>query len=54
VSIRDAAARLAVGEREVWKLVGNGALPSLKLGRRRLIPSDALDAFIAARLEDAS
>jgi excisionase family DNA binding protein len=54
VSIPDAAVRLAVGEREVWKLVGNGTLPSLKLGRRRLITSDSLDAFIAARLDDAS
>lgn len=36
-----------VTERYVWTLLSTGELESVKIGARRLIPAEAIDAFIA-------
>ncbi len=38
----------AITDRYVWKLVETGALRSVKIGRRRLIPHDALAEYLAS------
>ena len=42
---------LGIGRTFVYELMATGRLESLKLNRRRLVPRDALDAFIAAERE---
>jgi excisionase family DNA binding protein len=48
-SVETAAKLLRVSERSVVNWIRSGALPSLKVGRRRLIRRSALDAFLAER-----
>ena len=47
VDIREAGRRLSLSPRTVAKLVSRRQLPSLKVGRRRIIPVAALEAFIS-------
>jgi excisionase family DNA binding protein len=47
VSVKKAADALGVGERTAWELVKQGTLPSVKLGRRRLVPLHALESLLA-------
>jgi len=42
---------LGVGRSFVYVLLAKGQLESIKLGKRRLIPRAALEAFIAAQRE---
>jgi excisionase family DNA binding protein len=49
LSIRQAARVLGVCRTVVYELIRDGELKSIKIGRRRLISSDAVDAFIAGR-----
>ena len=35
-----------VTERYVWTLLSTGELESVKIGARRLVPTEALDAFL--------
>jgi excisionase family DNA binding protein len=40
-----------LGKTTIKSLVYSGELESIKVGRRRLIPVESIDKFIAARLE---
>lgn len=46
-SVKDAAELLSVDKNTVYQLAYSGRLATVKLGRRRLVPSEALDALIA-------
>lgn len=46
VSIAEAARRLGLSVRTVATLVSRNELPSRKVGRRRIIPVSALEAFM--------
>jgi len=46
LTVEEAATQLGVGRTACFGLVANGALRSLKVGRRRLIPADAIDEFL--------
>ena len=46
VGVPEAARRLGVSTRTVGTLVARHQLPSRKIGRRRIIPVAALEAFI--------
>jgi excisionase family DNA binding protein len=46
-SVRDVADRLHVSQRHVQRMVKTGELPSVKLGRRRLIPRTVLVRWLA-------
>lgn len=49
VSIQAVAEQLAISTRTVARLIANGDLPSVKIGRRRLIRVEALRAWLAGR-----
>lgn len=49
----EAAELLSISRRVVDRLVRDGELDSVKLGRRRLVPHDALEDYVA-RLVKAS
>ncbi len=49
LSIKSVADKLGVSERYIATLIASGSLPSLKLGRRRLVRETALLAFLAQR-----
>lgn len=46
LTVKDAANRLKVSQRFVAKLIAERRLPSLKLGRRRLVREAALAAYL--------
>lgn len=43
----EAQARLGVGRSTLYNLIADGEIEVVHIGRRALIPSDAIDAFIA-------
>jgi len=45
IDIREAARRLSISPRTVAALISRRELPSRKVGRRRIIPVVALEAF---------
>ena len=44
LSVPESAATLGVSTRHAWSLVRSGALPSVRLGRRVLVPMWALES----------
>lgn len=46
VGIAEAARRLGVSGRTLATLISQNELPSCKIGRRRIIPVTALEAFV--------
>ncbi|MFW5934108.1 MAG: excisionase family DNA-binding protein [Actinomycetota bacterium] len=56
LSVQAAARALGISEAACWQLVdqGNGPLRSLKVGRRRLIPRQWLDEYVAELVTEAS
>lgn len=51
LSVPEAAARLGIGKRSVWRMLDTGELPSIRLGRRRLIDPRDLASLIERRRE---
>jgi excisionase family DNA binding protein len=49
-SVREAARELGIGRDSAYQLVRTGRLRSITVGRRRLIPSSELQAFIAREM----
>jgi excisionase family DNA binding protein len=49
LSVDEAAAALGCGRTLVYDEIGAGRLRSLRVGRRRLVPSGAIADYIAAR-----
>lgn len=52
VPVEEAAAILSLGRSKVFELLAAGEIESLKIGRRRLIPRQALDAFVTRECQD--
>lgn len=46
LSADEAAHALNIGNSKVWELIASGEIASVKIGSRRLIRREALDAFI--------
>jgi excisionase family DNA binding protein len=44
--VEEAAQLLGVGRSQAFELISRGELESVKIGRRRLVPRDAIDAYI--------
>lgn len=47
LSVKQAAKRLNLSRSKVYELLASGRLPSVSIGRRRLVPADALAELIA-------
>ena len=48
LTVEDAAQALALGRTKIYELVESGALRSVKIGRARRIPVQALGEFVEA------
>jgi excisionase family DNA binding protein len=48
LSVEEAAERLGLGRSATYGLLAAGRLRSFRVGRRRLVPASAVDAFIEA------
>jgi excisionase family DNA binding protein len=46
LTIEEAAERLSIGRTLMYSLVKAGAVESVRIGRLRRVPADALDAFL--------
>lgn len=49
LSIDDAAHTLGIGRTRLYALMDDGSLPSLHVGKRRMVRRADVEAFIAAR-----
>jgi excisionase family DNA binding protein len=54
VSISEAARLLGLSERKVWELKATGELPCRRVGRRVLVPVEALRAFLSGGKDSAT
>ncbi len=50
LDVQNAARLLSISVRRCWKLIHDGTLSSLKLGRRRLVPRSELVRLIERQL----
>ena len=48
-SLKEVAERLRISRTSVWRLVRRRDLPIVRIGSRRLVRSEDLEAFIASR-----
>ena len=46
LTMEDAAERLCIGRTMMYSLVKAGAIESVRIGRLRRVPAEALDAFV--------
>lgn len=54
VTVPEAAERLTISERQVYRLLASGELQAVRIGRACRIPTKKLEEFIAALLLDAT
>lgn len=54
IGVLDAAASLSITKRELYRRIAAGEIESVRIGRRRLIPADALDAYVARLRREAA
>ena len=52
LTVRQAAETLALGQTEIWRLIGRGDLPSVKLGRSRRVVVAGLEEYVRVRLAE--
>jgi excisionase family DNA binding protein len=46
-SIPDAADKLSISARVLERLISDGKVSTVKIGRRRLVPAEALEEYVA-------
>lgn len=51
VSVREVREITGLGETTIWKLIREGNLRVVRVGRRTLVPMSEIDALIDGRLE---
>ena len=44
--VEEAAQLLGIGRSQLFELIGRSELESVKIGRRRLVPRDAIDSYV--------
>ncbi|MGW0061846.1 helix-turn-helix domain-containing protein [Streptosporangium sandarakinum] len=54
VSATEASVMLGIGKTKVYELMASGELRSVKIGRSRRIPVEALTAFVSAIVQEAA
>ena len=45
-TVTETAERLRIGKRTAERLIATGEIPSVKIGKRRLVSQDALDRYL--------
>jgi hypothetical protein len=45
-TIKDVQAALRISHATAWRLIGTGALKTVRIGRRRLVTDESLDAVV--------
>lgn len=48
-TVDEAAAELRIARATFYRLLGSGEIESIHIGRRRLVPKEAIDAWLAAK-----
>lgn len=48
-SVDEAVEASGIGRTTLYELIGSGAIESIKVGRRRIIPADSIRAYFAAQ-----
>jgi excisionase family DNA binding protein len=54
LSDREVARMLGIGRTKARELMTAGAIRSVRIGRRRLVPRSEVDAYVAQRLHEGS
>jgi excisionase family DNA binding protein len=54
MTVIEAARWLGVSRSTLYELLGGGGIRALRIGRRRLVPREALRAYLAERLADGT
>ena len=54
ITVEETARRLSVSRRYIYDLIAAGRLPTVKLGRRRLVSERALSEFLGKLEKEAS
>lgn len=52
--VADVGAALGIGKTLAWRLVRDGELPSVRIGKRRLVPAAALQEYIVKLVREAA
>jgi excisionase family DNA binding protein len=52
-AVNEAATATGIGRSKLYELMASGAIESVKVGKRRLIPAEALETFVAGLREEA-
>lgn len=53
-TINDVSDALGIGRTLAWRLVRGGALPSVRIGKRRLVPAAAVKDYVARLAREAA
>jgi len=48
LTVEEAAARLRIGRTTMYGLVSSGAIETVTIGRRRLVPAECVTAYVTA------
>jgi excisionase family DNA binding protein len=54
LTVEEAGGRLCISRTLAYELVRRGEIPSIRLGRRVLVPIQALDRMVASASDDTS
>jgi excisionase family DNA binding protein len=54
LSVSDVTARTTLGRTAIYALIQSGQLQSVTVGKRRLIPAEALDAWVRSLSDRAA
>ena len=54
VGLKEAARMLDISERKAWQLQADGEIESFKIGRSLKFPVRSLEAYVEAKVEEAS
>ena len=52
LTVEEAAERLGIGRSNMYRLLATGQVRSIRIGRLRRIPVEALDHYVASRYEE--